>query len=123
MKPAISSGTRGSVPPVRVVFEEEDRKAIIREIDACLSSGMVATGKKVKEFEEMWAAYCLTRYGVACSSGGSALSILMTALDVREKEVLVPTNTFIATVNAVTLAGGNPIFLDTDPATMGVSLA
>ncbi len=123
MKPAISSGTRGSVPPVRVVFEEEDRKAIIREIDACLSSGMVATGKKVKEFEEMWAAYCRTRYGVACSSGGSALSILMTALDVREKEVLVPTNTFIATVNAVTLAGGNPIFLDTDPATMGVSLA
>lgn len=114
---------RVTVPPVRVVFEEEDRKAILHELDACLASGMVAAGKKVQELEETWASYCRAKYAVGCANGGSALLILMSALNVKGKDVLVPTNTFIATVNAISLAGGNPVFLDTDPATMGVSLA
>lgn len=111
-----------TVPPVRVVFEEADRKRILQEIDSVLTSGMVAAGKKVAAFEEFWAAYTGCRHAIACSSGGAALEILMKALDVRGKDVLVPTNTFIATVNAVIVAGGNPVFLDLDERTMGVNL-
>lgn len=111
-----------AVPPVRVVFDEALRTSILREIDECLSRGSVAAGKKVKEFEEFWAAYTGCAHAVAASSGGSALDILMRALEVRGHEVLVPTNTFIATANAVLYAGGTPVFLDADPHTMGVSL-
>lgn len=110
------------VPPLKVVFEEADRKAILEEIDKCLSSGWVAAGKYVKEFEEFWADYCGCTHAVACGSGGAALEMLMKALGVEGKEVLVPTNTFVASPNSIIFAGGNAVFLDTDPRTMGVSL-
>lgn len=112
-----------SVPPVRVVFEDEDRKRVLQGIDEVLASGMVAASKKVKELEEFWAEYTGCRHAIACGSGGAALETLMKAMNVKGKDVLVPTNTFIATVNAVIFAGGNPVFLDTDPTSMGVSLA
>jgi len=111
------------IPGLRVVFEEADRRDILSEIDAVLKSGMVASDKKVREFEEFWAAYTGCRYAIACSSGGAALEVLARALGVEGKDVLVPTNTFVATVNAVQLAGGRPVFLDMDPRSMGVSLA
>jgi dTDP-4-amino-4,6-dideoxygalactose transaminase len=111
-----------TVPPLKVVFEEADRKAILIEIDKCLSSGWVAAGKYVKEFEEFWADYCGCTHAVACGSGGAALELLMKALGVEGKDVLVPTNTFVASANSIIFAGGNPVFLDTDPKTMGVSL-
>lgn len=117
-----SASAKVSVPPVRVVFEENDRKEILKQIDECLSSGMVAAGKKVREFEEFWANYTRSKHAIACGSGGAALEIIMRALDLKGKDVLVPTNTFIATVNAIIFAGGNPIFLDTDSKSMGVSL-
>lgn len=114
--------TAMKVPGLRVVFEEADRRAILQEIDAVLQSGMVAQDKKVREFEEFWAAYTGCRHAIACASGGAALEILTRALGVEGKDVLVPTNTFVATPNAVQLAGGRPVFLDLDPRTMGVTL-
>lgn len=110
------------VPGLRVVFEEADRQEILRDIDAVLQSGMVAQDKKVRELEEFWSAYTGCRHGIACASGGAALEILVRALGVEGKDVLVPTNTFVATVNAVILAGGRPVFLDVDPRTLSVSL-
>lgn len=110
------------VPPLKVVFEEGDRKAILEEIDKCLASGWVAAGKYVKEFEEYWADYCGCTHAVACGNGGAALEMLVKALGAEGKDVLVPTNTFVASTNSIIFAGGNVIFLDTDPNTMGVSL-
>jgi dTDP-4-amino-4,6-dideoxygalactose transaminase len=108
---------------VRVVFEEEDRRRILEAIDECLASGIVSGGKHIRAFEEFWADYCGVKHAVGCSSGGAALEIILKALDVTGKDVLVPTNTFVASANAIVIAGGNPVFLDTDPATLGVTLA
>lgn len=112
-----------SVPPVRVVFDDELRSKILRGIDDCLLRGSVAAGKKVQEFEEFWASYTGCVHAVATSSGGSALELLMRALEVGGREVLVPTNTFIATANAVIAAAGTPVLVDADDRTMGISLA
>ena len=62
------------------------------------------------------------RYAVAVNSGTSSLEIPLRVFDVRDKTVLVPTNTFFATPAAVIHAGGKPRFVDADPATFAISL-
>ena len=119
--PAVSAPTV-KVPPVRVVFEDSDRKWIFEQLDEVLGGGMVAAGKKVDEFERFWAEYTGCQHAVAVANGGAALNAIMAGLDIEGKDVLVPTNTFIATANAVIFAGGNPVFLDTDRKTMAVNL-
>lgn len=110
------------VPPVRVAFEESDRKWIFEQLEEVLSGGMVAAGKKVDEFEAFWAEYTGCRHAVSVANGGAALNAIMAGLDIGGKDVLVPTNTFIATANAVIFSQGNPVYLDTDRRTMAVTL-
>lgn len=110
------------IPPAKVYFPEEDRKVILQQIDEALISGQLTLGKHVKAFEECFARKVGATYAVAVNSGTSALEIPLRAFDVRGKTVLVPTNTFFATPAAVIHAGGQPRFVDTDPATLAVSL-
>ena len=100
----IKTGIR--VPPLKVIFPEEMRQEILSDVNQILSSGMVASGPKTKEFEDFWANYCGTTYAGACSNGGSALELIFRYLNVKGKDVIVPTNTFIATANAIIAAGG-----------------
>jgi len=110
------------IPPMRVVFSDEDRREIWTRMEDILSSGMLAQGKYVQEFEQRWADYVGTKHAVAVSSGSSAIEIPMRALGIEGKEVLVPDNTFAATAVGVLLAGGLVRFVDTDPATFSVRL-
>src|SRR5205085_6126857 len=75
-----------------------------------------------KLFEESFAEQVGVRYAVAVNSGTSSLEIPLRIFDVRDKTVLVPTNTFFATPAAVIHAGGRPLFVDADPATFAISL-
>jgi dTDP-4-amino-4,6-dideoxygalactose transaminase len=111
------------IPPVRVVFPEEDRQEILRRIEKCLATGYVAQGENVAEFEATFARYVGVKHAVAVSSGGAAIEVGMRLLGVENREVLVPTNTFAATATGVLLAGGRVRLVDTDPRTFGVSLA
>jgi perosamine synthetase len=111
------------IPPVRVVFPEQDRQEILRRIERCLATGQVAQGENVREFEETFARYVGAKHAVAVSSGGAAIEMAMRLLNVKDREVLVPTNTFAATATGVLLAGGRVRFVDADPATFSVSLA
>jgi len=111
-----------NIPPVKVFFPEEDKAEIVRRIKDCLSSGMLAQGKNVREFEERFGQYVGTRHAVAVSSGGSAIEIVMRILNIKDREVIVPTNTFLATASAVILAGGKVRLADISPDTFCVSL-
>lgn len=110
------------IPPARVHFPEEDRRAILRQIDEALATGQLTLGQHVKAFEAEFARAAGTRYAVAVNSGTSSLEIPLRIFDVRDRTVLVPTNTFFATPAAVIHAGGRPRFVDTDPATFAVGL-
>ncbi|HEY0545510.1 MAG TPA: DegT/DnrJ/EryC1/StrS family aminotransferase [Pyrinomonadaceae bacterium] len=110
------------IPPARVHFPEEDRRAILQQIDEALTTGQLTLGKHVKAFEEQFARQAGTRYAVAVNSGTSSLEIPLRIFGVRDKTVLVPTNTFFATPAAVIHAGGRPRFVDADPATFSVTL-
>lgn len=110
------------IPPLKVIFGKEDISEIQARIGAALSSGLLAQGENVAEFERQWAKYTDTKHAVAVSSGSSAIEIPMRIRAVEGKEVLVPVNTFAATAMGVLLAGGRVRFLDTDPKTFSVSL-
>lgn len=111
------------IPPVKVVFPEEDRKEILRRIEECLSTGLVAQGKNVKEFEESFAAYTGVKHAIAVSSGGSAIEIAMRVLKAQGKEVIVPVNTFLASASGVLMTDGKVKFVDIDPNTFSPSLS
>lgn len=99
-------------------FTDEDIDFITENSRDVLKSGMLMQGRWVKAFEEEFAAYCGTRYARAVNAGTSALISALNFFEVEGKEVLVPTNTFLASANAVIFAGGTPVFCDIVPETL-----
>ena len=72
-------------------------------------------GPRVEQFEKNFAAFCGARHAVACASGTDALKLALMAAGVRPgDEVITVPNTFIATVEAVTLVGAHCSFVDID---------
>lgn len=110
------------IPALRVQFTADERQQILRRIDTILEKGILSQGCNVQELEERFAAYVGARYALAVNSGSSAIEIPMRALQVSGKEVLVPTNTFLATATGVLFAGGKIRLVDADPTTFSVSL-
>ena len=117
-------------PDVRVPFSDlGGQTAEVREeLDAAWSevvdSHRFVGGDVVERFEQEWADYSGTRWAVAVGNGTDSLHLILRALGIgRGDEVLVPANTFIATAEAVVLAGATPRFVDVDPQTLLVDPA
>jgi perosamine synthetase len=86
-----------------------------------LHSGRLALGPKAVEFERNLADYVGAKHAVAVSSGTTALHIIARALELGPgDEVLVPSFTFAASVNAVLYEGCVPVFVDIDPETLNI---
>jgi perosamine synthetase len=87
-----------------------------RLVNECTRTGWVSSqGKFVSEFESIFASYCGVKYGVATSSGTSALHLALASLNIGPgDEVIVPTLSYIGTVNPVTYVGAQPIFVDSN---------
>ena len=80
-----------------------------------LRSGWYILGKEVEEFEREWAEYCGAKYCVGLASGLDALWLAFRILGIGcGDEVIVPGNTYIASVMGVTINGATPIFLEPD---------
>lgn len=87
-------------------------------VDAIRSSWISSTGVYVDRFEREFAEACGTRSAIAVANGTIALHLALLALGVRPgDEVLVPALTYVATANVVRYVGGEPVFVDVDPAT------
>jgi dTDP-4-amino-4,6-dideoxygalactose transaminase len=81
-------------------------------------------GAAVPAFEERFAAFCGAEHAVGMANGTDALHLTFRALGIGPgDEVVVPANTFVATVEAVVLAGARPRFADVDPETLLLSPA
>ena len=78
-----------------------------------IESGWYINGEECRKFEEEWAEYCGAKYCVGCGNGLDALLLILKALDIGEgDEVIVPSNTFIATALAVSYSGATPVFVE-----------
>ena len=91
---------------------------LMSAIERVASTGMFTGGEEVVAFESEFAAYCGTEHAIGVSSGTEALALALRALEIGPgDEVVVPANSFIATAEAVTLAGATPRLVDVDPET------
>ena len=87
-------------------------------IESVLENMQLFLGPELQAFEEEFAVYCGCRYGVGLSSGTDALALALRACNIGPgDEVITVSNTFIATVEAIALAGATPVFVDVDPET------
>ena len=78
-------------------------------------------GKEDKAFEEAFAKYCHTDYCVGVGNGLDALMLALRALEIGSgDEVIVPSNTYIATALAVTYVGATPVFVEPDIRTYNI---
>ena len=94
----------------RIIKPEIDN-AIENTIDRCA----FVAGEKVKQFEDDFARYCGVKHAVGVSSGTSAIYVALRALGVGDGDAVITVPfTFIATVEAITLCGARPIFIDID---------
>ncbi|MBT5749552.1 MAG: LegC family aminotransferase [Flavobacteriales bacterium] len=112
-------GKEGVIPLHHPLFIGNEKQYINECIDSTYVSSV---GKFVDKFEEKIAEYTGSNYAVATTNGTSALHIAFLLSDVIEDdEVITQPLTFIATCNAISYCGANPIFIDVDKETMGLS--
>ena len=103
-----------------IELEVQINEAIARVLD----SGWYILGPEVEAFEAEWAAFCEAKHAVGLANGLDALSLALRALDIGPgDEVIVPSNTYIATWLAVTGVGATPVPVEPDQATHNIDPA
>jgi dTDP-4-amino-4,6-dideoxygalactose transaminase len=86
---------------------------LLESFSALIDSGAFINGPAVAEFEEAFAGYVGTTHAIGLASGLDALRLGLLAAGLEPgDEVIVPANTFVATLEAVTQAGGRPVVVD-----------
>lgn len=102
------------IPISKPLIGPDERKAV----EEVLTSGHLAQGPRVAEFEAAYADYMETEHAVAVSTGTEAIRLALLALGVGpNSEVIVPAFSFVATATAVLMTGAEPVIVDVDPQT------
>ncbi|EAY5876749.1 aminotransferase, partial [Salmonella enterica] len=88
-------------------INEQYKKELLEACERVISSGWYILGKELSEFESNFANYCGTKYAIGVANGLDALNLVLRAWKIMGKitdgdEVIVPANTYIATILAIT---------------------
>lgn len=119
-EPAGPPAAADPVPEVRPRFEPDAK--LMSELHGILESGQATNGgPRSRELERRVAEYLDVPAAVAVSTGYDGLALVLRALGHRRGRVVLPSYTFIATLNAVLAAGLEPVFCDIDPETFTLS--
>lgn len=107
------------VPFVRLDSADPELSAeIFAAIERVAATAAFTLGEELESFEQQFAAWCETEHAIGVSSGTSALELALRALGIGPgDEVVLPTNSFIATAEAVTAIGATPVLVDVDAET------
>ena len=105
------------IPIAKPWLGEEEKKAVLEVLD----SGLLAQGKKVAEFEQEFARYVGVKHAIATANGTAALhaALLAQSITVGDEVITTPFS-FIATANAIRMAGATPVFVDIDEKTFNL---
>lgn len=115
----MTANTNDTVPFVDLVGQfrryEKELMGAVRDV---LENAAFIGGKHVKDFEAAWAEYCGSPHAIGCGNGTDAIYLALRGLGIGPgDEVITAVNTFIATSEAITMAGAKPVFVDVDEAT------
>lgn len=95
------------------VTDQHMKSELLDAVDTVLSHGRIVLGPEVGQFEEEIARFCQKKYGIGVNSGTDALYLALRSLDVGPgDEVITTPMSWIATLNAITLCGATPVFVD-----------
>jgi len=93
-------------------FNKKDIQYILSHTRQVLESGTLSRGPYVVDFEKKVANYLGRKYAIATNSCTTALEIGIKSLGIKNSEIIVPTNTFIASPNSIVNSGNVPVFAD-----------
>ena len=101
---------------------EEEVEAVVKVLRSGMLTQSLGAGPMVTCFEKSYAKFAGVKHAVAVNTGTAALHSAIVAVGVKQgDEVILPSFTFVATAEAVVLAGGKPVFADIDPETYSIS--
>lgn len=94
-------------------MHKEIRKSLDLAYNKVLDGSYFIQGEECKNFEKEFAEYCEAKYCIGVATGLDALWLVLKAMDIGDgDEVIVPSNTYIATALAVSFVGAKPIFVE-----------
>lgn len=104
------------------VYEPYIGERELENVISCIKSTWISSiGQYINTFENSFATYCNSKFGISTANGTLALILALKSLDLRNgDEVIVPNLTFVATANAVTIVGAKPVFVDCEPDTWNI---
>ncbi len=101
---------------------EEEIQAVVKVMRSGMLTSGLGAGPKVSEFEKNYSLFAGVKHAIAVNTGTAALHAAIMAAGIKAgDEVILPSFTFVATAEAVVLAGGKPVFADIDPETYTLS--
>ena len=101
-------------------IDNEEEKSIVKTLRSHLWASGSGEGY-VKEFENKFKSYVKSHDCIAVNSGTAALNLALSLIDIKNKEVILPSLSFISTAHAILVNGGKPVFVDVDPGTLCLS--
>ena len=111
-----------SIPLSRPYFTDNSRKNILSGIDEVLKSGQLMMGKWTSKFESSFKICTNTDYALTVSTCTTALQISLNYFDIKDREVLVPSASFLTDISAIRWCGGIPVLVDINPDTLSFDL-
>src|SRR4051794_35400400 len=117
--------TLSTAPPIALVDLKAQYHSIKSDVDAAITEVLTDTsfigGPHVQAFEEAFARYCGVDHCVGVANGTDALFLALKAVGVGPgDEVVTAANSFIATSEAIRMAGAQCVFVDINPATFNI---
>ncbi len=102
-------------------LNQQYREQLIDAATEVIDSGWYIRGEACQNFEEQFANYCNTSYAVGVGNGLDALTMILEALEIGVgDEVIVPANTYIASILCISAVGATPVLVEPDPATYNI---
>ena len=101
------------------VINDDEVQAVVKVLKSHFWASGSGTGN-VKKFERIFNKYIGSQNSLAVNSGTAALHLALSLCNIKNKEVILPSLSFVSTAHAVLYNGGKPIFADVDPITLNI---
>lgn len=103
-------------------MHDEIEKDLINAFKGVLDSKWFIMGERLEQFEKEFAEFCGAEYCIGVGNGLDAIQLILKAYGIKEgDEVIVPSNTYIATALAVSYVGATPVFVEPDINTLNIN--